>query len=241
MKQPAVKLPPIVAVDHWPEPHALLVRIKEQLPALEALLTQCSGHSGYEDPIYRFYHHSFKVYHAQETTEAIVSQLQALAPDRPLNSDFLDIVKRGTGKVWSWDTSALIEVNKHWSETTAPIVEAFLHARYFLEMAVKYGKELSQAPMPMPSGWAALLALYAFGYNEPAKHKADVNVCAYCGHRWRGRVPSPARCPYCRSSRWRQPARRGSAEHATEVMRTMTTRLKLHERRTKESVSRNAT
>jgi hypothetical protein len=50
--------------------------------------------------------------------------------------------------------------NAHWVERTAPIVEAFLHARYFLEMAAKYAVELEEPPQLMPSGWAALLSLY---------------------------------------------------------------------------------
>ena len=40
------------------------------------------------------------------------------------------------------------------------IVEAFLHARYFLEMAVRYGQELKHPPALLPSGWAALLCLF---------------------------------------------------------------------------------
>ena len=46
-----------------------------------------------------------------------------------------------------------------WLEVTRPIVEAFFHARYFLEMAVRYG-ELEDPPNPLPSGYAALLCLY---------------------------------------------------------------------------------
>ena len=41
-----------------------------------------------------------------------------------------------------------------------PILEAFFHARYMLEMAVKYGKELDRPPNCLPSGWAAFLYLY---------------------------------------------------------------------------------
>ncbi len=37
------------------------------------------------------------------------------------------------------------------------LLEAFFHARYFLEIAMKYGTRLSVAPRVMPSGWAALL------------------------------------------------------------------------------------
>jgi hypothetical protein len=52
------------------------------------------------------------------------------------------------------------EHNARWLETTRPIVEAFFHARYFLEMAVRYGRSLEAPPTLMPSGWAALLSLY---------------------------------------------------------------------------------
>jgi hypothetical protein len=40
------------------------------------------------------------------------------------------------------------------------MLEAFWHARFFVEMAVKYGRELEEPPSTLPSGWAALLYLY---------------------------------------------------------------------------------
>jgi hypothetical protein len=39
------------------------------------------------------------------------------------------------------------------------MVEAFCHARYFVEMAVTYGQKLTAPPRLLPSGWAALLHL----------------------------------------------------------------------------------
>jgi hypothetical protein len=36
------------------------------------------------------------------------------------------------------------------------MVEAFFHARFMVEVAVKYGRELNQAPPILPSGWALL-------------------------------------------------------------------------------------
>lgn len=39
------------------------------------------------------------------------------------------------------------------------ILEAFFHARFFLEMAVRYAT-LPECPNPLPSGYAALLSLY---------------------------------------------------------------------------------
>jgi len=121
---------------------------------LETLLRHCQTHWSYEDCIYRFYHHSFKVYSLQETTSAIVAALQSLAPERKLNESFMAIVRDGIGKTFERGH------NRRGREVTRPIVEAFFHAQYFLEMAVRYGKQLRQPPRQLPSGWAAFLYLY---------------------------------------------------------------------------------
>lgn len=47
-----------------------------------------------------------------------------------------------------------------WLEVTRPMLEAYFHARFFLEMVIQYGEELDQAPAILPSGWAAVLYLY---------------------------------------------------------------------------------
>jgi hypothetical protein len=132
----------------------VLQAIKAKLPDLRALHARAGSHWEYEDPVYRFYHGSFKVYGVQRFTLEIVSALQALLPDVPLNESFRRIVAEGTGKTFT------LEANAKWENETRPILEAFFHARYFLEMAVKYGSELDEPPNPMPSGWAALLYLY---------------------------------------------------------------------------------
>ena len=44
------------------------------------LLEEMNSHWGYEDPIYRFYHQSFKVYALQSETRRIVGALQNIAP-----------------------------------------------------------------------------------------------------------------------------------------------------------------
>jgi len=141
-------------LDDRPEVRELLQNLQAQLPALEALLTLCSNHWGYEDPIYRFYHHSFKVYGLQDQTAKIVQALQGLAPQLPLNEQFMRIVAEGTGKVFKPAD------NRNWETVTRPMLEAFFHARFFLEMAVKYGKVIKSPPLSMDSGWAALLYLY---------------------------------------------------------------------------------
>lgn len=140
----------------------LLTNLKAVLPDLEKLFADCTAHWGSEDLVYRFYHQSFKVYRLQEYTERIVTALTALLPEplhvvRPgqaLNGWFTQIVAEGTSKEW------VREHNQRWLEITRPILEAFFHAKYFLEMAVKYAKELDEAPQSLPSGWAAFLYLY---------------------------------------------------------------------------------
>ena len=131
----------------------LLDSVKARLPDLKTLLEKSSSHWGYEDPIYRFYHHSFKVFALQSQTEKIVSALQQLLPSHSLNTWFLQIVGEGTGKEFSPD------MNAGWEHHTRPILEAFFHARFFLEMAVRYA-DLPSPPDQLPSGWAALLYLY---------------------------------------------------------------------------------
>jgi hypothetical protein len=132
----------------------LLAAIKDALPRLEQMWQQANSHWGYEDPVYRFYHQSFKVYHLQADIGEIVKALQGLAPHLPLNPWFMQIVAEGTAGEFS------MEVNQRWLEATRPILEAFFHARYFLEMVCKYGKELSEPTDSLPSGWAAVLYLY---------------------------------------------------------------------------------
>lgn len=131
----------------------LLQQLRQRRDRLSELLASCSDHWGYEDPIYRFYHHSFKVYRLQEQTQTIVRELAALLPGQPLNLWFLQLLEQGTGKTFQPDD------NSRWTEATRPIVEAFFHARYFLEMAVRHAT-LQSPPSPLPSGYAALLYLY---------------------------------------------------------------------------------
>ena len=134
---------------------ALLANIRERTSGLRDLLTQVNDHWGYEDGMYRFYHQSFKIFGLQQLTERIVAELTGIAPEgRGFCKLFLTVLEPGLGRAFS------PEDNAHWVERTAPIVEAFLHARYFLEMAVKYAAELEEPPQLMPSGWAALLSLY---------------------------------------------------------------------------------
>ena len=68
-----------------------------------------------------------------------------------MNLTFEDILREGTGKKF--------QDNADWDRETRPLLEAFCHAKFMVEMAVRYA-DMPRPPQPMPSGWAALLYLY---------------------------------------------------------------------------------
>ena len=131
----------------------LLERVKQRKATLQELWEELNGHWGYEDGFYRFYHGSFKVYRVQSLIEKAVKFLRELLPERELNESFMAIIREGTGKEFERAH------NREWLKHTRPVLEAFAHARYMIEMAVRYAG-LPEPPQPMPSGWAGLLYLY---------------------------------------------------------------------------------
>lgn len=133
----------------------LLDALKQNLPALEELQSRLNTDWGYADDVYRFYHQSFKVYRAQEDTKRIVSTLQGLMPNRELNPWFTEIIQQGTSQVFDDHRS-----NQNWLSETRPIIEALSHAKFMLEMGIKYAREYETAPQSLDNGWAALLYLY---------------------------------------------------------------------------------
>lgn len=133
----------------------LLKNIKDNIVFLEELFKKYGDHWHYEDMIYRFYHQSYKCYSIQSGTLEIVKALKNLAPQGIIfNCFFEEIFSEGTDKKFN------TEHNSHWLLITRPIIEAFFHAKFFLEMTIKYGKELEKCPDCLPSGWAALLYFY---------------------------------------------------------------------------------
>jgi hypothetical protein len=141
-------------IDDRPSAQALLASIKGHLSALEKLLAECNAEWGADDAVYRFYHQSFEVYLVQTLTLKVVEALQALAPDRQLNSWFMQIVTEGTYKTFHF------EDNQRWLEVTRPIIEAFFHARHFLTVVVQSAHELQDPPTLLPTNWATVLYLY---------------------------------------------------------------------------------
>ena len=133
----------------------LTANLKNNLAELKELYEKVTDNWVYNDLLYRFYHHSFKVYWLQGYTVEMVSKLRSMVPDDVrLNPFFLEILEQGLGKEFTLDH------NQEWGKHTRPIVEAFLHAKYFLEMAIKTGETIEGDPRSLPSYYAGLLYLY---------------------------------------------------------------------------------
>lgn len=145
-------------IDTRPEVQELFSAIGRELPQLEKLLIRVSGDSCYTDGIYRFYHQSWKIRYLQDTIEEIVRKLGALLPQRKMNEWFLMIIGEGLSK--DFGPLVIDHANKKWFSYSRPVVEAFLHAKYFLEMVVCSGKTLKYPPNALPSQWASVLYLY---------------------------------------------------------------------------------
>ena len=147
--------PPAPGISLTPADQVLLDRIHASATALRSLLESVNDEWVAEDLIYRFWHQSFKVYSLQAHTERIARALQGLcSSNQTLHPWFLEIIAAGTGKTFE------LSHNADWVHHAKPIVDAFFHARFMLEMVVKCGEDLSSAPSLLPSGWAAVLELY---------------------------------------------------------------------------------
>jgi hypothetical protein len=134
----------------------LLANLKAHADELAETL-ELMSEDAYEDTVYRFYHNSIKIYwHAPERIQAMVDVLRRIAPNgTQLAPIFKEICRVGLEPI-----AFEPDYNNALGQQTRPFIEAFFHARYFLEMAVKYGAMLDEPPCLLPSGWAALLSLY---------------------------------------------------------------------------------
>jgi len=131
----------------------LLQNMRQQEPELRRLLETVNERS-YEDRVYRFYAQSFKLFDLQCVTQLLVDALTTIAPDgRP----FCGSLRRSSAEGRAGNSHRKT-TRIGWSEP--PILTAFFHARYFVEMAAKYAVALTEPPEALPYGWAALLCLY---------------------------------------------------------------------------------
>ena len=133
--------------------NTLFLRIKARLPELEELASDLE--KAEEDGIYRFYHGSNKVFFLQDPVEAAFTLIKEIGgEDDPPNFEYARIVEAGTAHQFSETT------NENWEAETKPVLEAFWHTKYFINMMVKYAKELETVEMMVQPGMAAVLYLF---------------------------------------------------------------------------------
>jgi hypothetical protein len=108
-----------------------------------------------EDGVYRFYHGSNKVFFLQEPVKAAFTAINEIGgEDDPPNFEYARIVEAGTAHQFSETTNA------NWEAETKPVLEAFWHTKYFINMMVKYRRELETVESPLQPGMAAVLYLF---------------------------------------------------------------------------------
>jgi hypothetical protein len=132
---------------------AFIAKIRENILVLGKLLDKVNN--TYEDSIYRFYHQSFKVYDLRELVQEVELTLNNLKPDPRLQLNaYLAEIFKNASDIGAWKD----DYNTDWLAHTRPILDAYFHAKYFLEMLIKYS---SIEPTDLlPSGWAAVLYLF---------------------------------------------------------------------------------
>lgn len=146
----------ILPADKTKLEQVLFTNIKHNLEQLTKLLDKINAYWGYEDLIYRFYHRSYKVYSVQKLNEEIIQNFRSLLPERKKLATFFEQLIAKSPKI-----RFELHHNQDWINITRPMLELFFHAKYFLEMMVKYWNELEHLPTDvLKSGYASILSLY---------------------------------------------------------------------------------
>ena len=123
--------------------NALFFRIKARLPELEEVAGTLE--EAEEDGVYRFYHGSNKVFFLQDPVKAAFTLIKEIgSEDDPPHFEYARIVEAGTAHDFQGDRT-----NANWEAETKPILEAFWHTKYFINMMVKYAKELETVESPL--------------------------------------------------------------------------------------------
>jgi putative ABC transport system permease protein len=124
--------------------------LKPFIKDLDRLMVSCMG-----DGENNFWTQSFFVMDDAKKIDVIQQDLQkranAIIAKFNLKFKFVPIIRK--------ITDVHFDQNVDWDRHTRPMLEAFCHAKFMIEMAVKYA-DLPTPPQPMPSGWAAFLYLY---------------------------------------------------------------------------------
>src|ERR1700676_3938422 len=114
---------------HHERINTLFHRIKARLQELEDVAATLE--EAEEDGVYRLYHGSYKVFDLHDPVKAAFKLIKKIEVDSdPPYSECARIVEAGTKHQFSATT------NENWEAETKPILEAFWHTKYFINMMV---------------------------------------------------------------------------------------------------------
>ena len=118
-------------IDSYEYNDAILSEVMARNDALHDFLNDMN--TEYTRSLYKFYSQSFKVYHLQDFTLKVHSLFKSIADATALqlHEGFEQIIAEGTGSTFD------MSHNVDWLTHTRPIVEAFLHAKYMVEMMIR--------------------------------------------------------------------------------------------------------
>jgi hypothetical protein len=98
---------------------------------------------------------SYKVFDLQDPVESAFKLINEIGDESdPPYSEYVQIVEAGTTNKFSATT------NENWEAETKPILEAFWHTKYFINMMVKYAEDFEKVEMPTRPGMAEVLYLF---------------------------------------------------------------------------------
>jgi hypothetical protein len=101
-------------------------------------------------------HGSYKVFYLQDAVKEAFALIEEIGGESdPPHFEYTRIVEAGTAHNFQGERT-----NTNWDAETKPILEAFWHNKYFINMMVKYATELETVEMPLDYGMAAVLYLY---------------------------------------------------------------------------------
>jgi hypothetical protein len=138
---------------HQERINTLFLRIKSRLPELEVLARDLEESE--EDGVYRFYHGSNKVFFLQDPVKEAFTLIKEIGGESDPPNYECARNRRGRNRHQFSETTS-----ENWEAETKPILDAFRHTKYFINMMVKYAKELERDEMPLEPGMAALLYLF---------------------------------------------------------------------------------
>jgi hypothetical protein len=122
--------------------------------------------------MYRFYHHSIKVFGYQDAVQRAIDLIYEIKPESEqfytaqsdyqrehhqfigLDGFFGVIVSEGTRRTF---TNA---DNARWLYSTRAILETYFHVRYYINACLHCGQSMVTAPNGLSEEWAAVLYLF---------------------------------------------------------------------------------